>query len=168
MSDNENNPEVESSEEAVDSSGLQEIPMVAYEGEVDDDEGPVGDGPIEDDDEPNDDDDEEKEDEPKEDEPEPPKIKKVPTRAPPVPPPRACDVPTDTWSSKPVSNRVWEVDEEEEYEQEAEPEFDFSDTPLIKDYDIGKELGRGFFATASVVTEKSSGTKYAVKVNDNF
>jgi len=168
MSDNEH---PESSEELGDlPAEIDGIVIAPYEGDVDDDEGPVGEGPIVDED-----DDEQKsgeedgEDAPKEKkEDSPPPRKKAPGRAPPVPPPKACAVPKDTWSSKPTSNRVWEVEEEEEYDDmdQGEPQYDLSETDLVKDYDVGKELGRGFFATTKTVTEKKTGTTYAVKVID--
>jgi len=157
-----------------------DIEIAPYEGEVEDDEGPVGDGPVIDDSE------EEEEDEEGEEEGEdgelkprrkkkkkkeatpPPARKKAPSRAPPAPPPKAYDVPSETWSTKPTSTRVWEVDEEEEYNEQdqGEPEYDLTQTDLVKSYDIGKELGRGFFAQAKLVTEKSSGQKFVVKVID--
>ena len=101
----------------------------------------------------------------KRDSPSPPPRRKAPTHAPPPPPPKAYDVPNDTWSSKPVSNRVWEVEEADEYNEmdQAEPEFDFSSTDLVKEFDVVNELGRGFFATTKLVKEKSSGEQFAVK-----
>uniref|UniRef100_A0A7S4HV92 non-specific serine/threonine protein kinase n=1 Tax=Vannella robusta TaxID=1487602 RepID=A0A7S4HV92_9EUKA len=170
MSDVDKRPE--SSEEMDELPSLDGIVIAPYEGDVDDDEGPVGDGPIIDDD---DDDEAEKSegsdvDAPaaKEKEASPPPRRKVPGRAPPAPPPRACDIPKDTWSSKPTSNRVWEVDAEEEYDdnEQGEPEYDLSSTKLANDYDIGRKLGRGFFATAKLVTEKKTGQNFAVKVID--
>lgn len=94
----------------------------------------------------------------------PPPRRKAPAKAPPPPPPKVYDVPKDTWSSGPVSNRVWEVDEEEEFVDQGEPDFDFSDTGLLNDYEPGKELGRGFFATAKLIKDKKTNENAVVKI----
>jgi hypothetical protein len=100
----------------------------------------------------------------KEASPSPPPRKKVPTRAPPPPPPKSYDVPADTWSTKPVSNRVWEVDEEEVVYEEQDDQLDLSGTELVEQYDLQGDLGRGFFAVVKRAVHKQTGEKVAVKV----
>jgi len=100
--------------------------------------------------------------------PSPPPRKKAPSHAPPPPPPKSYDVPSDTFSSRAVSNRVWEVDEEENYEEPEAPEdaLDLSDTELVQHYNVQKTLGRGFFAIVKQATAKNGGEQVAVKVID--
>jgi len=101
----------------------------------------------------------------KKEEPPPPPKKKPPAHAPPPPPPKIYDVDKTTWSTAPVSNRVWEVDEEVDYgDAPQEDEIDLSGSDFLKEFTLGPELGRGFFATVRVATENSSGKKKCVKI----
>jgi len=100
--------------------------------------------------------------------PSPPPRKKAPSHAPPPPPPKSYDVPSDTFSTRAVSNRVWEVDEEENFSEPEAPEdaLDLSDTELVQHYNVQKTLGRGFFAIVKQATAKDGGELVAVKVID--
>merc|ERR1712137_1233398 len=93
------------------------------------------------------------------------KKKKKKEEPPPPPPPKIYDVDKTTWSTAPVSNRVWEVDEEVDYgDAPQEDEIDLSGSDFLKEFTLGPELGRGFFATVRVATENSSGKKKCVKI----
>eukprot|EP01095_Lingulamoeba_sp_RSL-Kostka_P011357 TRINITY_DN4296_c1_g1_i2.p1 TRINITY_DN4296_c1_g1~~TRINITY_DN4296_c1_g1_i2.p1 ORF type:complete len:445 (-),score=234.30 TRINITY_DN4296_c1_g1_i2:143-1477(-) len=77
------------------------------------------------------------------------------------------NVDKDTWSSRPVSNRVWEVDEEEDIYDDEEPlTFDLSGSVVENDFDINtkKVLGRGYYSTVVEATDKSTNSKVALKV----
>ena len=98
-------------------------------------------------------------------------IRKIPPSRPlPPPPPKIYDVDKTTWSTAPVSNRVWEVDAEEEYEEYVEPQEDFNEifaeTNFSSEYQFENgDLGTGFFANVKVVANKSNNQIFAAKVN---